>query len=114
ERDATPRNVLALGELAGAVLLGLLPHEERRDARLRAHHGRDRYAAELEPTEELGALGDQVDHLRRHAVEEARVSLEEVLVEVLVRHLPGSQGELPAQTAGGVDVGVESGVWRRG
>ena len=64
EGDPPARDVRALGELAGAVLLGLLAHEERRQPGLRRHHGGDRDAAELEPAEQLGALREQVDHLR--------------------------------------------------
>ena len=77
---------------------------------LRAHHRRDRDAAELEPAEQLGALRQQVDHLRGDAVEQRRLGLEEVLVEVGVRDLSRAEGELPGQAAGGVDVGGEGGV----
>ena len=54
QRDPPPGDVRALGELAGAVLLGLLAHEQRRQPGRAAHHGRDRDAAQLEPAEQLG------------------------------------------------------------
>ena len=46
---------------------------------------------------------------RGHPGEQRRVGLEEVLVEVLRRHLARAERELPGQAAAGVDVGARSG-----
>ncbi len=54
-------DVRTLDQLGGAVGLRLLAHEQRRHARRRAQHGRDRDPTELEPPEQLGALGHEVD-----------------------------------------------------
>ena len=112
--DPSTGHVGALGELGGAVLLGLLAHEQRRQPGPRADHRGDRDAAELEAAEQLGVLGQQVDHLRGHPVEQAGLGLEEVLVEVGVGDLAGAEGELPGQAADGVDVGGEGGVGGHG
>ena len=57
-----------------------------------AEHGRDRDAAELEPAEQLGAVGDQLDHLLHDARQQRGIGLEEVLVEVLRGHLTRTGG----------------------
>ena len=52
-----PVDVRALGQLAGAVRLGLLAHEEGGSAGAGTDHGGDRDAAELEAAQQLGVRG---------------------------------------------------------
>ena len=98
--DPPAVDVRALGELAGAVRLGLLAHEQCRQAG-RGLTGRDRDAAHLEAAEQLGVCGQQLRISRATRRSSARAGLEEVLVEVLVRHLPGSERELAGEAAAG-------------
>ena len=105
--DPAPGHVRPLGELAGAVVLGLLAHEERGPPGQAADHRGDRDAAELETAEQVGVLRQQVDHLLGDPEQQPGVGLEEVLVEVLRRLLARAEGELPGQSADRVDVGSQ-------
>ena len=58
--DPATGHVGALGELAGAVLLGLLAHEQRRMTGQAADHRGDRDAAELQAAEQLGVARQQL------------------------------------------------------
>ncbi|BDZ56361.1 hypothetical protein GCM10025872_38510 [Barrientosiimonas endolithica] len=104
EGHPPPADVGALGEPARAVRLRLLAHEDRGQPGEAAEHRDDRDAAELEPAEQVGALGHQRSQLLGHPPQQRRVGLELVLVEVLADDLAGPQRELPGHPAGGVDV----------
>ena len=101
--DSLAADVGALGELRGAVGLGLLAHERCRYARLQRQRGGDRYAAQLQPGQHLG-VGWQQRHERGGDVgEQNRVGLEPVLVEVLGGDLAGTKRECAGQPSDRVD-----------
>jgi len=67
----------------------------------RRHH---RDAAHLQSGQHLRALRNQHGHLLGQLVEQPRVGLELVFVEVLVGYAPGAQDELAGQAAHGADL----------
>ena len=93
----------ALGELRGAVRLGLLAHERRRDARAQRQRRRNRNATELQPGQHLGAGWQQWLERGRYVGQQHRVGLEPILVEVLSGDLAGSQREGAGEAGDRID-----------
>src|ERR1022692_735050 len=58
--------IAALGELASAVVLGLLAHEQRGDTGGLAEHGDQRDSAEFQSAEQVGAIGYERPHRAGH------------------------------------------------
>jgi DNA polymerase III subunit epsilon len=70
-------------------LVDQLPRVLARQPGVAAQCGHDRYAAHLQSGQDLSALRDQRDHGRGHFVQQDRIGLEPVLVEVLRGRLSG-------------------------
>ena len=96
-------DVGTLGETAGAIRLGLLAHERAGQTRVSAKCGHHRDAAHLQAGQHLGASGHQWSHPTGDLVQQDRVPLEPVLVEVLRGSTSGPKRELPGQMGGGMD-----------
>ena len=100
QNDVLARGIVALGELARAVLLGLLAYEQGRPSGQLAEHGRDRHAAEFQAAEQLGVRRELGRSSARQPGVQQRIGLEQVLVEVFVGDLAGAQHEVAVQPAG--------------
>jgi hypothetical protein len=95
--------------LAVPYSLASLRTKSDRDAGLRADHRGDRDAAHLQAAEQLGALGEQVDHLLRPRARAARAVPRRGTCRSTCPRPARAERELAAQAAGGVDVGGELG-----
>ena len=95
--DHLAGDVGALDGLAGPVRLGLLADERRRETSAQRDRRRQRDRAQLEPRDDVRPRVQQLGHPHRDRLEQGRVRLELVLVEVLARDLPGAERELPSQ-----------------
>ena len=102
-----PAYVRTLGELAGAVGLGLLAHEQRRGAGDAADDRGDRDAAHLEAAEQVGVLRDELDHLAGDAGSRSGSDSKRYLSKYSSATWPERRVNSPRQAAAGVDVGGE-------
>ena len=103
-------HVGALGQLAGAVVLGLLAHEQRGQSGARAEHGHDRDAAHLEAARAGSvSLGQQGAPSAPPPGPAAPGRPRTGTCRSTPRHLPRPQRELAGQAAAGVDVAGEVG-----
>jgi hypothetical protein len=93
QADALPRLEHALEPVPGAVLLGLLAHDQEREARLERGGGGQGDRSELGAAEQVGlgvVRGDRGRDARSERAQELRPGLEAVLVEVVARPAAGA------------------------
>ena len=95
--------VATLRKPHGPVGLGFLSDKQRRDAGETAQDRHQRDSTKLETTKHVGARWDERNHAVNDPAYQDRVGLEQILVEVLVRHRARPDDEVPAQTASSID-----------
>jgi|GEM_PF-5792447 hypothetical protein len=86
EKHVASNRIGTLCKPQGAVRLGFLSDEQRRDAGEIAQDRHHRDSTKFETTKHVGAGRDERDHAIDDSAQQDRVGLEQILVEVLVRH----------------------------
>ncbi len=105
EHDPQALDYPALGGPTGAVLFGLLADEPSRHSRPLGQQGDQRDTTELKTGQHVSVRGQQRTHRVDDPGEQRRVSLEQILVEVLAARPPGTQQKQTGQMRHGPDAG---------
>jgi hypothetical protein len=85
----------ALGEATGSIRLGLLAHERAGQTSVSSERGHHRDAAHLQAGQDLSAGRHQRGHLTGDLIEQDRVALESVLIEISSGSASGPEREMP-------------------